>query len=212
MYIQRKYAAVPKMRKDMACLKDSIHAPGLGRYLVRTGEGSQHDVGQGHAEPHHGEAEHDAQRGLEHGGADGLPQERGAARGGNDGGQGAGPEGAGIAFLCWSSPPIVVALTPISKTPNMLSPRASISPSRQKFTHGFSNQNAQLTIPSAPRPSQKSPLNIPGPAGEDQSNMFAFRAIRMAVMIQKEIMMPSTKVREWASTFFFPRRPAGQSS
>ena len=26
------------IRKDMACLKDSIHAPGLGRYLVRTGK------------------------------------------------------------------------------------------------------------------------------------------------------------------------------
>ena len=72
---------------------------GFGKVFGQDGEGSQHDVGQGHAEPHHGEAEHDAQRGLEHGGADGLPQERGAARGGNDGGQGAGPEGAGIAFF-----------------------------------------------------------------------------------------------------------------
>ena len=79
----------------------------------------------------------------------------------------------------------------------MLSPMASIRPSRQKFTQGFSNQNAQLTTPSAPRPSQKSPLNTPGPAGALQSNMFAFSAIRMA-----EIRMPSTKVREWARTFF----------
>ena len=29
---------VPNIRKDMDCLKDSIHAPGLGRYLVRTGK------------------------------------------------------------------------------------------------------------------------------------------------------------------------------
>lgn len=97
---------------------------------------------------------------------------------------------------------MVVALTPISKTPNMLSPMASIRPSRQKFTQGFSNQKAQFTTPSAPWPSQNSLLKMPGPAGAPQSNMFAFSAIRMAVMIQKEIRMPSTKVREWASTFF----------
>ena len=56
---------------------------GFGQVSGQDGKGSQNDVGKGHSKPHHGQAEHDAQRRLEHGRADSLAQERSAARGGD---------------------------------------------------------------------------------------------------------------------------------
>ena len=71
---------------------------GFGQVSGQDGKGAQNDVGKGHSKPHHGQAEYDAQRRLEHGRADSLAQERSAARGGDDRSQGTGPKGAGITF------------------------------------------------------------------------------------------------------------------